>query len=714
MLSNSENQEKKMTSSHLKKLLISVACISIFTGGIQAATTKTVGQISVIGNQLNSVPGSADLITKEQLEISQPQTINEALKQVTGISIRDEDGLGLRQNISIRGVNGDRSRKVLLLEDGVPVSLAPYGENAAYYSPEVERISEIEIRKGSGSIEYGPQTIGGLINYKTPNPPKERQLSTKLTLGSDSYKSLHYNYGNTFDNNTGAVISILHKQGEGPRSPMPFMVNDVTAKYTSQLNNQSDLTLKFHYYNEDAKVSYLGLSQAQYDRNHTINPATNDSLYVERLGLSAIHDYYTKDGASIQTVLYGHQIKRDWWRRDYTKGADNALGYDTTFLDLNGDQVFKDSNGGRNRHYKVVGVEPRLEYKDYKASIKLHYEEERNQRVNGDTATARTAKDDNGLKTDEIRSTLATGFHTQYNHKATDKLTINPGVRMELFNQKRNILKNSSTTNTSKGTGLQTELIPGVGFTYTATQKHTVYGGAHKGFAPPRFSDAIDGTGVDQKLSPERSTNFEVGLRSTLTKTIHTTATVFHYDYQNQIINASTSSGLSKANSGKSASTGLELGLNSSRKLKNKSSLNSSVSVTYTDATFKSNLTDGNNNETATDGNRIPYVSKGNLHASLGWTCPEDKLKMYVDGYYQTGMFADANNTSVSSADGRYGIVPAYTVFNLSTSLKLNNHFTTFVSVKNMLNEIYIASRSPEGIMPGNERKVYAGLTANF
>ena len=161
-----------MGSVKIKKIMFKVLCMLILASSIHAQSERAVGQISVIGETLKDVPGSAEIITKEHLETSQPQTINEALKQVTGVSVRDEEGLGLRQNISIRGVNGDRSRKILLLEDGVPVSLAPYGENAAYYSPEIERISEIEIRKGSGSIEYGTQTIGGLVHYKTPNPTK--------------------------------------------------------------------------------------------------------------------------------------------------------------------------------------------------------------------------------------------------------------------------------------------------------------------------------------------------------------------------------------------------------------------------------------------------------------------------------------------------------------------------------------------------------------
>ena len=103
-------------------------------------------------------------------------------------------------------------------------------------------------------------------------------------------------------------VSAKREKPEDPRLENP------SKRRTSELNKDSDLTLKFHYYNEDAKVSYLGLSQAQYERDHVMNPGTNDSLYVERLGLSAIHDYYTKNGASIQSVLYGHQIKRDWWR----------------------------------------------------------------------------------------------------------------------------------------------------------------------------------------------------------------------------------------------------------------------------------------------------------------------------------------------------------------------------------------------------------------
>ena len=130
-------------------------------------------QISVIGigrASLQRIPGSGTLISSARLLNTKPLSGNEILRQVPGVHVQEEEGLGLRANISIRGLNPDRSRTVLMLEDGVPVALAPYGEPEMYYTPPIDRMSGIEIVKGSGSILFGPQTVGGVINYITVNP----------------------------------------------------------------------------------------------------------------------------------------------------------------------------------------------------------------------------------------------------------------------------------------------------------------------------------------------------------------------------------------------------------------------------------------------------------------------------------------------------------------------------------------------------------------
>ena len=700
-------------------LRMGVACmlglLSLNTAELKATeTTYKVPEVTVLGDNLNDIPGSAARVTKEDIEKSRPVTTAEALRQVAGVSVRDEEGLGLRPNISVRGIPGDRSRKVLMLEDGVPISLAPYGENSAYYSPEMDRIESIEVRKGTGSLEYGPQTIGGTINFKTPKPPLKRTIVVKDVIGSDGYNSSQVSYGNSYKN-TGVYTSLLYKTGDGPRDPMPFQIIDLTSKLSTSLSDSSTLSLKLHYYNEDAQVSYMGLTQAQFDRDHTMNPAKNDSLYVERLGVSAIHDYYSDKGYSLQSVLYAHLIKRNWWRQDYQKGSKTSEGYTTTALSDDGNQIWKNSNGGRNRHYKVVGVEPRLTYGQFKGAVKLHYEQERNQRVNGDSAIARTAKTDGGLQQDELRSTLATGVFGQYEFVLTPKLSLTPGLRIEGFNQARNILRNKSTTTPNyTDTGIQFELIPGLGFTYDYSDSHTLFGGIHRGFAPPRFADAIDSEGVDQKLEPERSWNLEWGVRSQLKPWLRSTVTAFYYDYQNQIINASASSGVTKTNSGKSTSAGLEIELQSETQLKSGSRLEAGLALGYTQAEFKSNRLDNNGNEMTINGNRIPYVPKGTATLSLGMTCPLDKFKTYFESVYVSSQYTDALNTSASSADGRYGSIPSYVVCNWTTQYQFKKQYHAFLSVKNAFNNIYIASRNPEGIMPGLERKIYLGLSRTF
>ena len=95
-----------------------------------------------------------------------------------GVFARDEEGFGLRPNIGIRGLNPTRSSKVLLLEDGIPLTYAPYGDNASYYHPPVDRFERIEVLKGSGQILFGPHTVGGV--HQLHHPARARRLRRAL------------------------------------------------------------------------------------------------------------------------------------------------------------------------------------------------------------------------------------------------------------------------------------------------------------------------------------------------------------------------------------------------------------------------------------------------------------------------------------------------------------------------------------------------------
>lgn len=60
-----------------------------------------------------------------------------------------------------------------------------------------------------------------------------------------------------------------------------------------------------------------------------------------------------------------------------------------------------------------------------------------------------------------------------------------------------------------------TEVLPGVGVTYSPFKNNTFFFGAHRGMAPPQISDAITGTGQVVDLGPELNWTYELGVRGT-------------------------------------------------------------------------------------------------------------------------------------------------------------------------------------------------------
>jgi Fe(3+) dicitrate transport protein len=123
--------------------------------------------VTVVGTPEKSTPGSAHVIKTRQLERFEHDDAHAVLAPVPGLYSRGEDGIGLRPNIGIRGVNPDRSKKVALMEDGIPFAPAPYSAPAAYYFPLVTRMAAVRVIKGPAALSYGPQTIGGAIDLVT-------------------------------------------------------------------------------------------------------------------------------------------------------------------------------------------------------------------------------------------------------------------------------------------------------------------------------------------------------------------------------------------------------------------------------------------------------------------------------------------------------------------------------------------------------------------
>ncbi len=672
---------------------------STAVGDSPSANAIRLTGVEVIGTQekLNKKPGSGQILDEKTMALIQPLSVGEALRNVSGVYVRDEEGMGLRPNISIRGINGHRSVKVLLLEDGLPVSLAPYGENSAYYAPLVDRAARLEVLKGAGSILYGPQTVAGVVNYITHNPPLKETTTATLIGGTNGYMDLRADYGTTLDS-TGVLVQALHKRGDGLRLGTPFNIYDFRSKVVLELKSDQELTLRAQYFAEDSKISYVGLTQAMYAENPNQNPAIHDNLYVERVGLSATHTHHQFFEGRLDTSFYGYVTKRDFWRQTYDRIATGSVSYECTSGNGNdNDSIFwKNANNGNNRSYKVVGLEPRFESGDFNGGAKLHYEFEDYKKLVGSAGNARTGT----LSQDERRDTLATAVYAQNRYTLADNWAITLGLRIEAYRQVRQVL--SATTSTANTTGTEIEWIPGLGTTYAVDADTTVFAGVHRGFAPPKFADALNGTNViDQQLDAERSWNYEAGVRTSFADAA-VNVTAFFYDYQNQIVNAAISSGITKANAGKTQNLGLEADIRKEWTLSPETKLYSSAVATYVDARQKKGVHEGKKLAYAPEyaGSVTTGIQHGAWDAALGMV-------------YVGAMFSDDANTVSGSADGLVGEMSSHLVWNVSGRYSLDN-MAFFATAKNILNTTYIASRLPEGIFPGAFQQIQVGMTVSL
>ena len=127
--------------------------------------------------------------------------------KIPGINIREEDGYGIFNNISMRGIDSARSLKITMMEDGVMSAPAPYSAPDAYYSPNVGRMSGIEVIKGSSSTKHG-SPVGGVINYLSTPIPTEETFYYKQLFGNYGEARSHAYYGNPMTSEAGTCCHL--------------------------------------------------------------------------------------------------------------------------------------------------------------------------------------------------------------------------------------------------------------------------------------------------------------------------------------------------------------------------------------------------------------------------------------------------------------------------------------------------------------------------
>lgn len=669
------------------------------------------------------LPGSVAKIDLAKLNTIQPFTLNEVLRRVPGIHVADEEGVGMRLNIGIRGMDPDRSRGVHMMEDGIPVAMGPYGENEAYYSPFVDRMSGVEVIKGSGQVLYGPQTVGGIINFITIDPPEKTRLNVKFMGGTGSNFLGSVNYGQGFKNG-GFTISYIRKQGEHI-GPTWYRINDIVAKLVLNTTSKTRLIFKAGFYNELSNATYVGLTQNMWEsgQNLFVQMAPDDRMIVNRFSGSIVHEWKISNKLCMTTTLFGYRTSREWRRQEFsstpTTNMSGVIWGDTT---ISGGAIYmRNSTGIQNRYFDVAGVENKFSW-NFKtgkigqrldAGVRFIYE-----RANEDHMLGATPSSEVGTPTsNEFRNGYGLAVYAQDKLFFHKKFTATIGVRGEFFwfDRTFNIANGIDTLFGSKN--FIAAIIPGIGLNYKPAQWVNIYTGLHRGFAPPRVKDAINTSGVAVQLDAEDSWNVELGARFKVKEFFSAEITGFYMDFINQVVPQSVSSGSSSSalvNGGATRHAGVELAFcyDLAKNLGwKKMSLGIEGGFTYQYAVYSRDRFAFQSADTFNlINNQLPYAPSIMANAALFFQT-DFGLNLRLAGNYIGDQFSNDMNTITASADGRKGLIPGYFLMDVNASYKIPKIRTTIrLSIKNLTDQHYIVSRRPTGIKVGTPLLFMAGF----
>jgi Fe(3+) dicitrate transport protein len=709
-------------------------------------------EVLIVGTRLSRTPGSAQVIRDKDLQRFEYDDPTSVLTQVPGVYSRTEDGMGLRPNIGMRGVNPDRSKKITLMEDGVLFGPAPYSAPAAYYFPMITRMTQVRVTKGPGAVAYGPQTIAGAIDLITRGVPTKPTGGADVAAGQYGYGKGHMYFG-AGNERYGFMVEGLRLQNTGfktimgdPGADTGFTRDEWMAKFNYVVDPdaavRNEFRLKLGYYDEVSNETYMGLSQQDFDADPyaRYGATAGDRMTNHRTAVALTHQVDFTPRMNLTTTVYRNDFHRIWRRADgFNNGPDVFDVLDNTasskgsadqiqrqrYIDvLRGLSTFQDLHQQygyplssfrsvtNQRDFVSEGVQSVFRWDTetgaiahrLEAGMRVHYDQIERHHTKDDYDLVKGQEYQNGDPTTDLAfnkaSTLALSPHVLY--AMTYKgLTVTPGMRMEIMHM------NYRDHETGLGYAANSyAILPGVGAYYALTETLGLLAGIHRGFSPVTPDSA-------KTAKAENSVNYEVGTRLS-DGALKAEVIGFYNDYSNLTDicndgNCPTALSDKQFDAGNARIYGVEM-MASHEIPAGPVKIPLSVNYTYTQAQFLRSFVSGDPLwGDVQKGDIIPNIPKHQLRAQAGVEgkpAGGNVAVTYVGstGDGSTGVGADRH---VLRTDAQY-------LVDASAYVHVWGPIQVYTTGQNLFNSVFVVSHRPFGLRPNAPRWIHAGIKAAF
>ena len=642
-------------------------------------------------------------------------TMRQVLAKVPGIHIWESDPSGIQIGVAARGLSPNRSWEFNVRQNGYDIAADPFGYPEAYYNPPLQAVQRIEIIRGQGALQYGPQ-FGGMINYIIKNGGeinKPLAFESQQTIGAFGLRNNFTAIGGRL-NKLNYYGFFDQRNGNGWRENSAFYSKASFGTITYQMSSKISLTIELM----QSKIRSQqpgGLTDQQISNNPKQSLRSRNWMDITWTTPALILNYQVNKDTRWNTKLYG------------TIGDRNSVGY---LLPINiKDSINPATLQFNNRlvnldQYRNYGLESRIitnytlgklnntisaGIRLYTGTTKRLADGKGSTNSNYDISIEGIFPRDIQFVSNNISSFIENIF------RINKRFYLIPGIRLEWLEGAAagsNGIANGTPIPLQQITRTRTFILTGIGSEFHVNEQSELYANISQAYRPIQFANlqAPPTTDlIDPNLKDAKGYNFDLGYRGKHRNYLQFDLSIFYLQYNNRIGTiTNTKNQRLVTNVGASNSRGFEgyLEFNPIRAFTNSNNLDCILftSYAYTDAKYSSNHADAN-----TKGKRVENAPTDILRAGL--SIGIKKLLLTLQMSKVGASFSDANNTIAPSPNGNIGFIPAYTITDLSSSFKLSKIINAKAGINNIFNAKYFTRRAGgypgPGALPGDSKNYF-------
>lgn len=592
-------------------LLIAIAATAQKSSEVADTTLASkyeLSEVKVVASRNNAtlkeIPASVSIISSKQLSQVGIQSLYGVSTNTPNLFM-PEYGSKLTAPIYIRGIGS----RINAPSVGLYVDNVPFFDKSTF-AFDFFGIEQVEVLRGPQGTLYGRNTMGGIINIVTKSPASYQGLD--LSLNAGTYGSYNVNggyYGKASDKLAYSLaVNLLHNDG--------FYTNSYSQTHVDMLNSLGLRNRLIWKLSEALSVeniaSFENSRQGGYPYSQYF--AAKDSAAPIRYNE---YSYYNRKLLSDALVVKYNGRNFEVKSTSAFQYQDDHQAIDQDFSELSTYYV----NQWQKQH--MISQEATIRSRDGKrvswlfgafGFIQLF-----------DTQTEINTYASKTLSSKFYDHTIAGGalFHQlTINNFIVENLSITGGIRFDV-ERDRLTYKVKSVANgkesplaSTKYPSLESnQLIPKVALAYKWNQTN-IYATVAKGYKTGGFNSSFDDVNQDLNFKPEKSINYEVGVKSPLLMGhFYGDVALFYIDWSDQQIAQSLKSGVGTklTNAGKSTSQGVEVSLS----MAPLSGFDANISYGYTRAKFDRYVV---NATTDYSGKYIPFIPGNTLSVQAGKT----------------------------------------------------------------------------------------------